>query len=636
MIFKYKTSKTSLRFLASCVAFLFYVLLSNPSLAQIAPAGMDQVLSSFAAVVKARANAVALDIIRGQLVSALDGKTIVLPSKGQQPATLYLGGPVTDTNHYFQSSFQLISPENENLSLTDPVLLKTISQDFVDFSFRIIVGVTDEKDAQYLDMRGISNFIYQSIRIMSTPGSDVHTLSDLMLKLSIDISSGFSNAFLTKVNSDAKTPITLTDQQVTQAIDEVVLNVLKNKAMPDLKSFSGNYGFNPNLVFSRYKAANTNANKELASFFGLIGSILYTDQIDSNATSTWLQNFSNDMVSVLNAGPQSNPVDFFEAVRLKVDQDESLNDSSLVSQTLKSSFDTVFDTIICRYFTTPKSQFNSAALTELVPDLVKIITTAKSLAVLKSPSPEMVGTKLATLMNDFADLIDETNKIPQSGENTVPDSGAPEVLKTTSLVLQYVAGHNWLDLVQLAYQKSLVMDKDNKSGVQNILAFVRILMQMYQATSVADAQQILSANLESISSREKRYNNDLTLDVTCLLGVREGYEDPQNPYPKGNGVDGDTNLVGLYAPLGLQIAHNFFGLLLYPVDLGTYITTSSENSNNRVSDAIRLGFSFYGRINAFPVDIGFGGDAKPSMDGANPIYRGFGFVSLELPLFMLK
>jgi hypothetical protein len=233
------------------------------------------------------------------------------------------------------------------------------------------------------------------------------------------------------------------------------------------------------------------------------------------------------------------------------------------------------------------------------------------------------------VMQSFADLMTATNSL-----NATSDTGTPDFLNHTAEVLKDVANHNWLDLVQLAYDKTSSLDADNQTGVRNVLAFVRILMQMYGAQSVADAQQILTSNLENISSRNTRFNSGLTCDVACLLGVREGYEDSNNPFPQKGDVQ--TNLVGLYAPLGFQFGYQHLGFMLYPVDLGTYITSSGQTNNNQVSDAIRLGFALYGRAQGIPIDLGAGVDARPSMDGTNPIYRGFAFVSLELPLFMIK
>jgi hypothetical protein len=253
----------------------------------------------------------------------------------------------------------------------------------------------------------------------------------------------------------------------------------------------------------------------------------------------------------------------------------------------------------------------------------------ESLESLKNPTAESVGTKIANLMNAFSDLLKATNSLKVTSDTTTP-----EFMNDTANVITVVANHDWLSLVQLAYDKIQSLDPDNKTGAENILSFARILLQMYGASSVADAQQILTSNLESISSRNSRFNNPFTCDITCLLGVREGYEDPQNPFPQKG--DKDINLVGLYAPLGIQFGIHNLGLMLYPIDLGTYLTSSGQTNNNQVSDAIRLGATAYLRLQSIPLDFGIGGDARPSMDGVNPIYRLFGFASLELPLFALK
>lgn len=80
--------------------------------------------------------------------------------------------------------------------------------------------------------------------------------------------------------------------------------------------------------------------------------------------------------------------------------------------------------------------------------------------------------------------------------------------------------------------------------------------------------------------------------------------------------------------------------MIYPVDLGGYLSGSlaDETADVRVQSALHSGLALYWRPSAdTPVVVGASGDYKPSFDEDDTSeWRGSFFITLELPLFMIK
>lgn len=96
------------------------------------------------------------------------------------------------------------------------------------------------------------------------------------------------------------------------------------------------------------------------------------------------------------------------------------------------------------------------------------------------------------------------------------------------------------------------------------------------------------------------------------------------------------SLYGLYAPFGLQIAWRDVGLLVYPVDLGAYMTADLGRESPPVwGGALRAGAAVFWRPSGrVPLVLGVAYDHRPEIVGA-PENRFFGTVGLELPLFLI-
>ena len=158
---------------------------------------------------------------------------------------------------------------------------------------------------------------------------------------------------------------------------------------------------------------------------------------------------------------------------------------------------------------------------------------------------------------------------------------------------------------------------------------------MYQAPNPDDAEKILEANLETLTSRSARYAGKqyMTVDVTGLFGISAWKTNGVDDFFKPGGRMGNV-----YVPLGLQLGTkllpcaegHWLGLLLYPFDLGSYV--KQEDAAIRFQDAFRVGAALYARL-AVPLTIGVGWDAKAN-DPNN--CRLMGFAAVEVPIFGLN
>src|SRR5207247_1731655 len=115
--------------------------------------------------------------------------------------------------------------------------------------------------------------------------------------------------------------------------------------------------------------------------------------------------------------------------------------------------------------------------------------------------------------------------------------------------------------------------------------------------------------LESLSSREERYKNDVTVDIAALVGARGGGQSVQRA---GGGSDNDW-LFGAFAPFGLQLGLGALGLAAYPLDIGSYLVADGKGAPT-ASAAVRFGGAIYARPSRdIPLVVGGGGDYRPEI-----------------------
>lgn len=213
-------------------------------------------------------------------------------------------------------------------------------------------------------------------------------------------------------------------------------------------------------------------------------------------------------------------------------------------------------------------------------------------------------------------------------------------MKQGALALQLAADRDWVGLaIRVSDELTLVSGAggDVPAEVERSLRFIRILLSMYQAASVEEAKAIFAANLEDASSRERRYNDrELTADIAALVGFNVGRQF-SSIHANELSTTSNAELYGVFAPFGLQLAYQSIGFLLYPVDLGAYLSSPSGDggSSPRWQDALRAGATLYIRPSAgIPVVVGGGVDYRPRFEGREE-RRWLFTLGLELPLFLL-
>lgn len=204
------------------------------------------------------------------------------------------------------------------------------------------------------------------------------------------------------------------------------------------------------------------------------------------------------------------------------------------------------------------------------------------------------------------------------------------------------ADKNWVGLAMdiTEISKKNLTEEEDFEDMYRVLRFSQTLMSMYEAQSIDDAKAIFESELEDVTRREMRYkSNTWSIDVAALVGTLYGDLTVRDFSPQTADKTQGADLFGLYAPMGVQFGYRGFGLLVYPLDLGAYLTGKTDSSvsseNIQWGDAVRFGLSGYYRFSAsVPIVLGFGVDHRSSIDDISQ-NRLFGFVALELPLFLI-
>lgn len=126
----------------------------------------------------------------------------------------------------------------------------------------------------------------------------------------------------------------------------------------------------------------------------------------------------------------------------------------------------------------------------------------------------------------------------------------------------------------------------------------------------------------------------MSIDLAALVAVRFGLQ------VNGSGPGDPPTLprelmAGLFAPFGLQVAWRWIGLLISPVDLGSYLVAQESGAPPKAAAAIRLGLTAYARPSrTVPIVVGVGYDYRPPFE-TWAMHRLSIFAALELPLFTL-
>lgn len=276
------------------------------------------------------------------------------------------------------------------------------------------------------------------------------------------------------------------------------------------------------------------------------------------------------------------------------------------------------------------------ALSAFVSDLGRLMATIGE--ALDGAAP--AGTTEANLVKPLARKAGEPPRKPLKDRRQTFQQAAL-AMASGALALQLAAQRDWLGLaIHLSDEVTRLPGVEgNLPELERSLRFVRILMAMYQAPTVDEAKAIFGSNLDDLASRERRYPGPRwTVDVAALVGLTGGKLHIRETTETGETVRDTAALYGLYAPVGVQFASGLVGFLAYPVDVGSYLTSSDSKAESGPDwrSAFRAGGTLYLRPWAdIPVVVGAGYDYRFKFAGRDE-WRLFGAASLELPLFMLR
>jgi hypothetical protein len=337
---------------------------------------------------------------------------------------------------------------------------------------------------------------------------------------------------------------------------------------------------------------------DLGLFFKVVGSQLRAHQVASEGTQAWLQKLSGNIENLPETG---DPV----AALLSSD---SFRSGVKIDPLVVPLRDAIKNLLSLSSLRESKSKGGFLAIEVFLKELPRLDGPSDL-----SPTPAAMADHLADLMGAFGQVL------AVSGDSELVREQAE-----TSSILKYVGRKDWVSLAFEASEK-LRAHSDTKGVDMRIFTFMRTLMGMYQAKSVEEAKSILVADLEDVSSRQQRYH-DFSIDVAAIVGGNYGKQD---------GVGDQLTVSGVFAPVGFQIAWGWLGVLIYPVDIGGYLT-STQDQTFKVSQAIRPGGALYLRPwSTIPIIAGEAFDYQPGSINSSANSRAETFLSLELPLIAI-
>jgi hypothetical protein len=685
------------------------LLVAQTARAQV---GLDGVLSGMASGIEQRAQQVAVLTIKNKLVDDLCGqKTFSVGPKGQT-TQLNIGCPdkgnactADSPTIYFQSSCQLL--EQPTVNLSDPTLLKTLSQELVEFFFRLSMKGMSQADYERLKLREFSDFGYQAMVQIVNKG-DAHNLAIPLGNLADQIDSNYLSGYLTSISglpitktlitdlqavgstaptntisndffpsstiaspkfakalntpvSSAGIPATVQAQCVREKLDVSLVSPLlkiQTAAVTNTLTATNTAQTVRNIYYAiadipmlqnDLLLINTSASKqasqamgdwsntiispmangdfaphELANFLRIVSYALIADQVDHDNLTKWFNSLTGEMSSALSDSSGDPVGELLHGSALGTNAKNSL---SVYVRPLR---DSVKEVLAMPRVQLLRAQIGPGGEQQTLAAFEKLVLSIRQLIQNPSGSVESTVGELAAIMNSFSQLasISPTGPAGADGKPVTSTNMAVTVFSSATTLLQDIADQNWVQIAtDAAGDLGASTNSDSFDG--KVVTFLKTLMEMYQAKSAQDAENIFLASMEDINSRQSRFDN-LTVDITSLLGLRAGGE-----YSSKNWA----SLEGLYMPIGIQFAARPFGLMVYPLDLGTYLAVSSGSASpdTQASDALRFGGDLYWRIDkTVPIDLGIGGDIKPANSSNPEVDRAFFHLSAELPVFALN
>jgi hypothetical protein len=385
-------------------------------------------------------------------------------------------------------------------------------------------------------------------------------------------------------------------------------------------------------VMKGYGALTLNDVPHQALAYGVdvVGRFMKAYSVDPKRAKKWGEEVVHDM----RKAAQTKPADVVDAI-LKT---QSFIPATYVGQPIEfedlRAAATHFVSLPRLYRaagTVPASFDWSNSATRTIFDSLNGLTTVET-------SPHAAVYVLASELRALGDVVRTAAAVPALKGNEQAMRSTAAALECAGRVIKLGADRKWTELGGVLID-DLSTSMDDLSTIERPVRFVRTILAVYEAPNVEEAKAIFRKSLDDEASRERRFDH-LTVDFGALVGGRWGGERRENdPSPTLTRPQTERSKVyGLYAPAGIQVAVPYFALLLYPVDLGTYLvkTSQTESSVPRWTEALRFGAAAYVRPwRTVPIVFGGGVDAQPKIED-HKSYRAQFTVGMELPLIQLR
>lgn len=362
----------------------------------------------------------------------------------------------------------------------------------------------------------------------------------------------------------------------------------------------------------------------------LVASVAQALTHEREEAHDWLRNLRKDIIYVKQKQEIGSFKEIVNVPSLKWDKRNTL---SMYTRNMRDDFKQMLMILWALKHSTyeARTQEETGKLRDLLGIAQRLSSVAADVL-----SDEASGPKLGDVMGQLDRLMAEVAIVMSvaDGQGNRDLTAFTHGLKEFGKLLDYAKERDWVGIgFDISDNLKELNVKD--AEYQNSLRFSMVLLSMYQAESVEEAKGIFHAALENESSREARYKN-LAFDVGALAGANIGYGWQQ--WDSGQSDRNNGLVYGIFAPFGVMGTYKCFGGMLYPVDLGGYLSgTAGDTPAVREQSALHAGLAFYVRPWAhIPLVFGAAGDYKPrfAADDSKQT-RVFGFAALELPLYII-
>lgn len=644
-----------------------------------------------------------LDNLTSELCSGKTITVSFTPSSrsGDSKRALYLGdyqgcrqNNSCSSDVLFVKTCQLMNSET-NLQLTDPYLLKTLSRDTVGFSIRLSTIKLNAEQFKKLNLDPFTDFVYAIMQQMVKGKTDLDLFSQETDKLVASYTEN-DNSYSQLVSEIVSTTSTTTllDKVTGILSHEGKCDGEKFKELFDKgKTFNKALGSPCSAVFKKpdelqscrvaqlacrvlpplEKMTGTNPNEESRKLVRQISYMIYESDIYRDAyVANEFDDFASSVKSIVRgkvkngwttrtAMNDSLRLIASIAQALTYEHDEAIAWLKLFRQDVKkaaqegtlqsyynlrssNSLDWFNEQTVPPYTQKMRANIKQMLVTpqfylfryeqkddavRRAFDTVQRISEVAALLTSDDNAKQSVGD----MVRQVSMMIRQISEIMKTGDDTRDFSNA---LDSFAVILKHAQERDWV-AVGFDISDQLNVRADNRE-IQRGLQFSRTLLSMYQAESKEDAKAILQSALENASSRKQRYDQ-WAFDITALAGMRAGKikQEWANNLTGNNSRDDGY---GLFVPFGIQIANNRFGTMIYPVDLGAYVSGSNADKTPdvRVQSALHSGVALYFRFSdRYPVVLGGSADYKPRFGNDDSAETRFSvFVALELPMYLIK